>query len=176
MKKSIFVTGVAGSGKSTVSQELNKLGYKAYDIEDDVYGLFVMVRKDTGEPYTDYDNSDIAKVNNARWVCDLDKLKALIDTQNEDMAFYCGIAHDNKKLIPLFSKSILLQVSPEVLDSRLLTREGTDNFANTKAGRERVLSWKDEFEQKMIQAGMLPINADSSAEQVAKDILNLVNR
>ncbi|HIH11772.1 TPA: SDR family NAD-dependent epimerase/dehydratase, partial [Candidatus Woesearchaeota archaeon] len=33
MNKSILITGVAGSGKSAVCDELNKRRYKAYGIE-----------------------------------------------------------------------------------------------------------------------------------------------
>ena len=174
MKQSIFITGIAGSGKSTIAKELNILRYESYDIEDDQYGLFTMIKKDTGERYTDYDNSGITKVNNLLWVCDLGKLKALIDRQKKDVAFYCGTASDCEKLIPLFDKSILLQVRPEVLNNRLLVREGTNNFANTEAGRQVVLSWKDDFEDKMIKAGMFALDANASPKQVAEDILNLI--
>lgn len=44
MNKSILVTGVAGSGKSAISSELKKFGYKSYDIES-IKGLFLMVDK-----------------------------------------------------------------------------------------------------------------------------------
>ena len=34
MKRSIFVTGIAGSGKSSICKKLNILGYEVYDIEE----------------------------------------------------------------------------------------------------------------------------------------------
>jgi len=173
MKKSIFITGIAGSGKSTISRALLALGYKSYDIEDDMYGLFMMVRKDTGEEYVDYDNADMEKVNNARWVCDTKKLKKLIENQTENMAFYCGITSDNLELIPLFDTSILLRVNSKILNQRLLSREGTDDYGNTEAGRQRVLSGKDEFENKMIKAGMIVIDANSYAKKVAEEIIKI---
>ena len=86
--KKIFITGVAGSGKSTVSHELARMGYPSHDIEESDYGLFVMVRKDTGEIFEDYDNSDLEKVNTARWICDPNKLRNLLDKQTEDIEFY----------------------------------------------------------------------------------------
>ena len=49
MNKSILITGVAGTGKSAVCDELNKLGYKALGIED-IDGLFTIVHKKTGKP------------------------------------------------------------------------------------------------------------------------------
>ncbi len=170
----IFITGVAGSGKTIMSKALNELGYKAYDIEDDSYGLFMMIRKDTGERYVDYDNSDLDKVNNSRWVCDIDKLKEFLDKQTEDIVFYCGIASNNAEVMSFFDTSILLRTTPDILDKRLKTREGTDDFANTKAGRERVLSWKDEFEERMIKSGMIPIDANPDSKEVAEAILKII--
>ena len=174
MKKSIYITGIAGSGKSTMSKELTALGYRAHDIEDDKCGLFMMVRKDTGERFMDYDNSDLQKVKNARWVCDLVKLKELIKKQSDELAFYCGVASDNTTLMHFFDLSILLRASPEVLNNRLLLREGTDDFANTLPGRKRVLGHKNEREEKMIKAGMIPVDADANPKEVALKIIDLV--
>jgi broad-specificity NMP kinase len=174
MKKSIFITGIAGSGKSTVSRALKNMGYEAYDIEDDQYGLFMMMRKDTGEKYTDYDNADPEKTKNALWVCDLVKLKELINNQASELAFYCGIASKNEELIHLFDKSIVLRADPEILYKRLLSREGTDDYGNTEAGRQRILGHKNEFEEKMIKAGMTPVDASPDSKEVAEAIVGLV--
>lgn len=86
MKKSIFITGIAGSGKSTISKAFQEAGYESYDIED-IDDMFVMVRKDTGELFIDYDNSDLQKVNNSRWICNTEKLKELIGNQKQEVAF-----------------------------------------------------------------------------------------
>jgi len=174
MKKAVFITGIAGSGKTTVSRALTAMEYKALDIEADEHGLFRMVRKDTGEPYTDYDNADIEKVSNASWLCDITKLKELLDSQTEEIAFYCGIGN-NEDIMPLFDVSILLRASPDTINKRLTTREGTDDFANTEAGRQRVLSWKDEFEERMIRKGMIAVDANPDAEEVAREIVKLVS-
>ena len=166
---------MSGSGKTTLSQTFNALGYEAYNIEHDDYGLFMMVRRDTGERYLDYDNTDLKKVANSRWVCDVTKLKKLLDGQKTDLAFYCGTASDNIELMPLFDFSIVLHVSPKILDKRLMVREGTDDYANTPAGRQKVLSRLDEFEKAMIKAGMIVVDANGSPEKVAKDILKIVS-
>ena len=174
MKKSIFITGMAGSGKSTISKELNLLGYRAHDIEADEYGLFTMVRRDTGKPFEDYDNADLGKVKIARWICDTDKLKILLSKQNEDLAFYCGVASNNDEVMSLFDVSILLQASKETIYKRLLTREGKDDYGNTEEGRQNALGWKDEFEEKMRKMGMLTVDANSSPREVAEEIINSV--
>ena len=44
MKESILITGIAGSGKTTLSKKLKKAGYKTHDFEDG-YALFTMFNK-----------------------------------------------------------------------------------------------------------------------------------
>ena len=171
MKKKIFVTGTSGSGKTTLSQTLNTLGYKAYNIKHNQFGLFKFIRKDTGEHYVDYDNTDIEKVKNASWICDVDKLKKLLSEQTEDISFYCGTASNKAEIMPLFDKVFFLKVSPDVLYKRLLVREGTDDYANTEAGRQMVLSKIDISNNKYIEAGAIPINADLSSLEVARNIV-----
>lgn len=175
MKKPFFITGVAGSGKSLISKELNRLGYKAYDIEE-LEGMFKMIRKDTREDFTDYDNADIEKVKNADWICDKNKLKELLQKQNIGIAFYCGIASNNNEIIPLFDQTILLKVGSEAVRKRLSSREGTDDMGNTAENREWVLSWKDWWENQMIEQGALVVDADGNPTEVAKKIIELVQK
>lgn len=173
MKKSFFITGIAGSGKSLISKELNKLGYKAYDIEE-LEGMFKMVKKDTREDFADYDNTDIEKVKSADWICDKNKLEELLQKQNIEIAFYCGTASNNNEIIPLFDRTILLKTSPEVVRKRLSSREGTDDMGNTTENREWVLGWKDWWENKMIEQEALVVDADGNPTEVAKKIIELV--
>ena len=174
MKKSIFVTGVAGSGKSSICKELNKLSYTAYDIEE-LEGMFKMVRKDTGKDFEDYDNADIEKVKNADWICDKSKLEELLKKQSDEVVFYCGVASNNNEVIPLFDKVILLKASPEVVCKRLRSREGTDDMGNTAENREWVLSWKGWWENKLVGQGATVIDADGTPTGVAQKIIKIVS-
>jgi broad-specificity NMP kinase len=133
----------------------------------------MFIRNDTGECYVDYDPADMKKVDNASWICDISKFKKLLNEQAEDIVFYCGIATNNLEIMSLCDMSILLKASRETIYSRLLPREGTDDFANTEEGRQRHLIWKDEFEQEMINAHMIVVDANPSPEEIAKNIVNL---
>jgi len=175
MKKSIFITGVAGSGKSSISKELNEFGYMAYDIEE-LEGMFKMVRKDTGEDFENYDNIDIKKVKNADWVCDKNKLEELLERQSDEIVFYCGVASNNDEIMPLFTQTILLKASPEAVRKRLSVREGTDDIGNTAENREWVLSWKDWWENKLVEQGAAVIDADENPKEVAQEIIKIVQK
>jgi broad-specificity NMP kinase len=173
MKKSIFITGVAGSGKSSICKQLNILDYEAYDIED-IVGMFKMIRKDTGDDYEDYDNADIGKIKNADWICNKEKLKELVERQKKEKAFYCGIASNNDEIVSLFDKIILLRATPEVIHKRLSSREGTDDMGNTNESREWVLGWKEWWENKLMRnQNVLAVNADDNLADISKKIVEL---
>ena len=169
MNKAILITGIAGTGKSAVCDELNKLGYKAFGIED-IDGLFTMVHKKTGKPFKDYDNDDLEKVKQADWICDKKKLQHLMSKNSNEIVFYNGTAANLDDLLPLFDKVFLLTVSQTVLRERLSTRTSND-FARTTEVQNWVFSQKTRWEDHMIKKGAIVIDASRSLGEVANDII-----
>lgn len=172
MKRKILITGIAGSGKSTICEELSKLGQESHGIED-IKGMFAMYRKGTREIFDDYDNADPEKIKNSEWLCNINKLKQLLKKQIKNIAFYCGVASNMGDLIPLFDKVILLKVGADTLHSRLSTQEGTNNIGNTEDSRQTVLGWKDWWENEMVKKGAIAIDASNKPGEVAQKILTL---
>ena len=171
-KKAILITGMPGIGKSTVAQELRVLGQEAYDLEE-FEGLFEMFREGTDELFTDYDNADPEKIKIAEWRCDLNNLRNLIIQQNNSTAYYCATASNILEMFPLFEQVILLRVDTETLHARLSNREGTDDIGNTEEGRQAVLSWKDWWEDEMLEAGAVEVEAVNDSQQVAEQIISV---
>ncbi len=169
MNKSILITGVAGSGKSAVCNELKKLGYKAYGIED-IDGLFTMVDKTTGKIVYDHDNEDLESVKQHDWICDKNKLQRLVCNNPKGIVFYCGIASNLDDLLPLFDKIFLLKVSPKILRERLGTRKSKD-FGRTSEVQKWMLSWKKWWEDHMHEKGAIIINANRDLQEIATDII-----
>lgn len=172
--KKYLITGLTGSGKSTVCRYLSDKGYEAYDLED-IPDMFAMYREGTRELFTDFDNADPEKIRTAEWLCDPQKLASLMENQRKDFAFYCGAASNMDELIPMFDTTIMLSASPEVLNKRLSTREGTDDMGNSEASRKEILGWKKWWEDEMNDKGIETIQADGSPEENAEAILRLVN-
>lgn len=169
MNKSILITGVAGTGKSAVCDELNKLGYKALGIEN-IDGLFSMVNKKTGKPFKDYNNDDLEKVKQSDWICDKKKLQRLMSKNSNGIVFYNGTASNLDDLIPLFDKIFLLKVSEKVLRERLSNRTSND-FARTTEVQKWVFSWKSWWENNMREKGAIVIDASRSLREVVNDII-----
>ena len=58
---------------------------------------------------------------------------------------------------------------------RLSSREGTDDMGNTAENREWVLSWKNWWENQLIEKGTVVVDADGNPTEVAKKIIEIVN-
>lgn len=173
MKRKYLVTGVAGSGKSTVCRELERRGYESHGIED-IDGMFAMYRKDTKEPFRDYNNSDSDKIRNAEWICDVRKLKELLSQQKSNLAFYCGVASNIDDIVPLFDVVILLRAQSEELHRRLMSREGTEDMGNTEESRQVVLGWKDWWENEIEDGGATLVDANKTVDKVVDEIVAMV--
>jgi dephospho-CoA kinase len=169
MNKSILITGIAGTGKSAVCDELNKLGYKAFGIED-IDGLFTMVNKKTGKPFKNYDDDNLKMVKQLDWICDIKKLQRLMRKNSDGIVFYCGTASNLDDLLPLFDKIFLLKISQKILRERLSTRTSND-FARTAEVQKWVFSWKTWWENHMKEKGAIVIDASRSLREIAKDII-----
>ncbi len=169
MNKSILITGVAGSGKSTICKELKKLGYKAYGIED-IKGLFAWVDKSTGKIDEEYDNKNLKLVKQHDWICNKNKLQRLIHKNPKGIVFYCGTASNLDDLLPLFDKIFLLKVSPKILRERLSTRKSND-FGGTPQVQKWILSWKKWWEEHICEKGAIIINANRNIQEISNEII-----
>lgn len=174
MKKSILITGVSGVGKTSLSNKLNELGYKSYDI-DDVPGLFTMIHRETKLPIENHDNFDLNKVKVMTWICDIPKLKSIIDEEKGDLAFYCGNGSNIYQFMELFDKVILLTTNMETTKHRLSTRTN-NNFARTEEVQEYVLGKKDEWENEMIKRGAFVVDVHEKLDAVAQEVIEMATK
>jgi broad-specificity NMP kinase len=169
MNKKYFITGIAGTGKSTVGAEFRKLGYEVYDI-DAVEGLCHWKNKVTGIE-AKY-NTGVGKewLEAHDWVCDIEKLKSLLGENPDKTTIIAGIAYNQADFLNLFDKVFLLHCSPEVFIERLNTRNDGNNFGKDKSEQEQIISWYDDFETRMKNLGAIPVSTERSLEEIVGDI------
>jgi len=175
VKKSILITGVNGSGKTSIAEKLKQMGYPTCDM-DRKKGLFVMVDKKTGKPFTDYDNAHLEKVTEMAWICDKEKLASLIANETEPLAFYCGSASNINDILPLFDQVILLKVDEKTTRERLTHRENKNTYGKTAEVQDYIVSWKESWENKMIEKGAIMVDAHGSLDEIVKKILAIIKR
>lgn len=171
MNKSVLVIGVSGSGKSSLSQKLREMGYSAYDA-DSMDRLFSMRDRNTMKPIVDYDNGDIEKVKNMRWICNVDRLKQILVNETNALAFYCGTASNLDEIFPLFDIVILLKASPDIIRHRLSSRT-TSDFAKKAEIQDHILTYKDWWEDEVVKKGAVVIDANRDLNAVASEVVGI---
>jgi broad-specificity NMP kinase len=168
-----YITGVFGTGKSTLATELEKRSVTAFDI-DSVAGLCHWRNRATHER-ADYQYG-IGKdwLDAHEWICDTEKLKSLLNGANGNVVVL-GLASNQDSFLNLFNKVFLLRCRQETFLHRLSTRNGENQFAKDKSEQEHILSWYKDFEANALKNGAIPIDTDeNSAVDIADEILTLI--
>lgn len=168
-----YITGIAGTGKSTLAKELEKREIRIIDI-DAMPELCHWKNKISGEKAEYYSGIGKDWIEAHDYICDKDKLMKLFDSYDNSTIVVFGIASNQEDYISLFDKVFLLHCKEETFLHRLKTREEND-FAREKSEQEQVLSWYKDFEDKMLKNGAIPINTDAPISIVADQIISQIS-
>lgn len=114
--KRVLVTGMSGTGKSSVIRALAARGHKAIDTDDGWC-----------EPLPD---------GRQRWR--EDAIGRLLDTEDAQVLFVAGCEENQVRFHPRFDLIVLLSAPAEVLAARLASRTGNP-FGKSAGELERVL-------------------------------------
>ena len=162
----IYITGISGTGKTTISKELKKRGINSFDI-DSLLDFCFWRNKKTGKRAQYRPGIGKNWINAHEWICDFKKLKSFLGKHKEGIVIV-GITANQNKYLSLFDKVFLLYCSEKTLIHRLKTRKSNE-FAKDGAEQEQVLSWYKYFQEKTIKQGAVPINTEG-------DILDVVDK
>ena len=121
----ILVTGVAGTGKSTLCKELIARGKPAHDA-DLIDGLASWVTQDEHFKVCSCKKTSKEWIENHDWLWDREKLQGLLTNQHRIVL--CGIGHNQADFYGMFDQIILLKLNDEEELKRLESREGTSAF------------------------------------------------
>lgn len=170
--KKIYITGISGTGKSTIAEELNKKGIYSIDIDSSKYGLCSWKNKETKEAV--YFEHGMSKdwMEAHGWYCDIEKLMKLLDTPN-DITVAVGITMNQNEYLSMFDKVFLLQCSEKTFLDRLDART-SNNFGKHPIEKEHVLSFYRDFEKDLIDRGAIPINAEEPLDVVINNIISQI--
>jgi len=167
----ILITGVAGTGKSTISKALNDKGIFSVDFGD-VPNLCTWRNKTTKKDVPNLPITDPTWYDDHERVCDMEKLKEILN-QHEDIVI-TGAVGSSIDHLPLFDKVILLQCRPETFTHRMETR--TRPYGKEKAERDDTIQWQKHFDPKLLTYGAIPVSTEGSLEETIERLISKIKQ
>jgi len=167
--KRVLLTGMSGTGKSTLTQGLAARGYKAVDLDADEWSEWVEVEFD-GDP-----TSAESPVRPGRdWVWREDRVRDLLSTEDAAVLFVSGCAENMSKFYARFDHIILLSAPPAVIVERLASRP-TNPYGKHPDEVARVLNLVRAIEPKLRRVAGHEVGTDVPLDEVVAKVLRLVD-
>lgn len=149
---SYLITGIAGTGKSTLKRSFEAQGYETYDIDD---GFVRWVNRAIGE-VAQY-GASMPMTREHDWLADIDKIRTTQDA-GEHNTYFFGSAHNLFRHTDIFRTVFLLSYPDEqTLRTRIMNR--TDNDYGKQPGEieDIIDDWKP-YEQPFVERGATVID------------------
>lgn len=169
--KRVLLTGMSGTGKSTLIGVLAKRGYKAVDLDTDEWSEWAPLSDD--DPF----DAPIAAESVWRhrdWVWREDRVARLLTMEDSDILFVAGTASNQGKFHQHFDHIILLSASISVLLERLSSRT-TNTYGKDPSERARVLQHVETVEPLLRRVASLEVDTSAALGQVVKTVLDAVH-
>lgn len=165
-----FITGISGSGKTTVARKLQEMGEIVLDSKVQP-GLFHFADVDGNKP-GDYKPHNKSWSEKYQWKLDKPMFDRLLEeNKGAERIFVCGGSNDLMRYWLLGKKVFLLKVDSVTVMDRLSKPDRDNDFAKDKATQKSLAQRVDRFQKRQIEAGAIPIDALRSVEEVARNIL-----
>lgn len=169
--KRFYITGISGTGKSSVALKLKEKGIPSIDI-DGIKGLCRWVNKNTQEVRHWHPGIGGKFFETYEYVCNKEKLITLMN-KYKDIVVVVGLADNQSDFLSLFDKIFLFHCDEKIFIKRIKDRTNND-FGKHKSEREMMLGWYKDFEKEMLKKGAIPINTQESLDIIVDKVIKYI--
>ncbi|MBR0650580.1 AAA family ATPase [Roseomonas terrae] len=156
----ILITGMSGTGKSAVVEELARLGHRAIDLDAPAWSHWVEAPAEdmlTPRPGRD-------------WVWRMDRVRALLSQHAGADLFVSGCAENMGGAFELIDLIVLLSAPPDTIMERLAARSG-DGYGQSGAERAAVARLIEAVEPRLRAAAQAEIDTRQPVGRTVETIL-----
>lgn len=164
----VYVTGIAGSGKSTLRSELQRRGYRAIDADEDLCAWFDAAGNQV--PTLPLNLRAAAWYRDHTFRLIEERVAAFADVGEGGIGFVLGVAANADDMTPYFQDRFFLTADTEIVLERLRTRDGAAH-ATRFAGFDSAKEWQQFAESRWTQKGYTPIDSSGTPADVADNLL-----
>jgi shikimate kinase len=161
--KRALITGMSGTGKSAVIQELVERGYQAHDLDTPEWSEWI-----------DTDPSDVLTPTQGKdWVWRADRVRALLSQPGDGTLFIGGCAENMAQLFPLIDAIILLSAPVATIMERLRTRSA-GSYGSVAEERRKVSDLISTIEPLLRKSADYEIDTRRPIRATVDEILRIV--
>jgi len=155
----VLITGMSGTGKSSVIEALASRGFKAIDTD---WNANWEMPPTPGSPDAD----------GPGWVWREDRIDELLTTEDAAVLFVSACVPNQARFYSRFDHIVLLSVSPELTVERL-TERANNPYGKSAADIAEVLSFKATVEPMLRKVATEEIDTSASLGEVVDKILQI---
>ncbi len=158
----MLLTGMSGTGKSTLIRALAAGGYKAVDLDEPGWSELVRL---PGAPGIS------AAAPGYDWVWREDRVHELLSTEDAGVLFVSGCAPNQGQFYPRFDQVVLLSAPLPLLLERLATRT-TNTYGKDPAEVAMVIHNTRAVEPRLRRSASLEVDTSAPIAQVLETLLD----
>jgi len=166
----IFITGIAGTGKSTLVKELSTRDYEAHDADEK---LSYWANKASGQkvPVSNHAlATDPYFFEEHDWYINKHGVEKLAEEAAHKPIFICGSVANEKEVWNYFEKVFCLYVDDDTLIKRIKNRPDKD-FGKSEHELVHLLKLNKALQPKYKSLGAIVIDATQPVDKIADEII-----
>jgi shikimate kinase len=160
--KRVLITGMSGTGKSSVIQELAARGHRAHDLDTPEWSEWI-----------DADPSDaLTPTRGKDWVWREDRVRALLSQPEGGTLFISGCAENMARFFALIDVKILLSAPIATIMERLRTRSPR-SYGSVAEERRKVIDLISTIEPLLRKSADYELDTSRPVQATVDEILRI---